>query len=311
MPLVTIGLPTFNARGTLPAALRSVFAQSLWDWELLIVDDGSTDGSRELLESIRDPRVRFIPGEKNLGLASRLNQIARLAQGKYLARMDADDILHPMRLQQQVEYLEKHSDCSVLGTAVCSIDLESRPQGWRPAGPSAQSRRDTLRSAPMIHATVVARTAWFQENLYNPQYLRGEDIDLWCRTCDSGVFANLPDILYFVRESGYGHVRKHLASGRDKRRLIQKYSTEIGSGYAIVLQSESLLRDLAHCTLASMGLGKVIMRNRNRRLTRAQETALKEALGVVEATPVPGLQTELVEGTMKADSFRSTLARSL
>jgi glycosyltransferase involved in cell wall biosynthesis len=289
MPLVTIGLPTYNARGTVVAALRSVFAQSLRDWELVIVDDGSTDGSGELLKSIRDPRVRFISGEQNLGLASRLNQIASLARGQYLARMDADDIQHPLRLQQQLQYLETHRDCAVLGTAIASIDLESRLQGWRAGASSVQSLEETLRSAPMNHATVVGRTAWFQANSYNSNFRRSEDLDLWCRTCESGAFANLPDILYFVRENGYGHIRKHLASGLDKRRIVRRYSTEIGSDRVILLQSESLLRDVAHCALASMGLGKVIMRHRNRPLTHGQITALREALDLVEATLVPGL----------------------
>ena len=291
MPLVTIGLPTYNARDTVVAAIRSVFAQSLWDWELLMVDDGSTDGSGQLLESIRDPRVRFISGEQNLGLASRLNQIASLARGQYLARMDADDIQHPMRLQQQLQYLETHRDCAVLGTAIASIDLESRLQGWRAGAPSVQFLKDTLRSAPMNHGTVVGRTAWFQANPYNTNCRRAEDLDLWCRTCEFGVFANLSDILYFLRESGYGHIRKHLASGRDKRRIVRKYSTDIGSHHSILLQSESLLKDLAHCALASVGLGKVIMRHRNRPLTQGQNTALREALDLVEATLVPGVSS--------------------
>jgi glycosyltransferase involved in cell wall biosynthesis len=288
MPLVTIGLPTYNARDTVVAAIRSVFAQSLWDWELLMVDDGSTDGSGELLESIRDPRVRFISGEQNLGLASRLNQIASLARGQYLARMDADDIQHPMRLQQQLQYLETHRDCAVLGTAIASIDPESRLQGWRPGGPSARCRRDTLRSAPMNHGTIIGRTTWFHENPYDTQYRRAQDLDLWCRTYDSAIFANLPDILYFVREGGSGHAAQHLDSGRNKRRIIRKYSTEIGSHHAILLLSESLLRDLAHCALSSIGLARVIMRQRNRRLTPAEEISLKEVLSLVEVTPVPG-----------------------
>src|SRR5438309_10301144 len=89
---VSIGIPFLNARRFLADAVRSVFAQTCDDWELLLVDDGSTDGSLDVVRSIDDPRVRVISDGTNRGLCARLNQIASLARGKYLARMDADDL---------------------------------------------------------------------------------------------------------------------------------------------------------------------------------------------------------------------------
>src|SRR5438045_1632919 len=93
--LVSIGISFQNARATLADAVRSVLAQTCRDWELLLVDDGSSDGSLELARRIEHPRIQVISDGVNQGLASRLNQIALLARGTYLARMDADDLMHP------------------------------------------------------------------------------------------------------------------------------------------------------------------------------------------------------------------------
>ena len=102
---VTIGIPFLNARRTLADAVRSVFAQTHGDWELLLVDDGSTDGSSDVVRQLLDPRVRLLADGVTLGLCARLNQIAAAARGAYLARMDADDLMHPERIARQLEHL--------------------------------------------------------------------------------------------------------------------------------------------------------------------------------------------------------------
>ena len=102
--LVSIGLPFFNAGRMLTAALQSIFAQSLEDWELILLDDGSSDKSLHLAASIQDLRVRLFSDGRNRGLSYRLNQSALLARGKYLARMDADDVMHPDRLRRQIGF---------------------------------------------------------------------------------------------------------------------------------------------------------------------------------------------------------------
>src|SRR5271157_3722803 len=112
---VTIGLPAFNARPYLELALRSIFAQTFRDWELIIIDDGSSDGSPELLHCLDDERVRVIADGQHLGLGARLNQIVGMARGRYIARMDADDLMHPERLQTQLDYLLQHPRVDVVG----------------------------------------------------------------------------------------------------------------------------------------------------------------------------------------------------
>src|SRR6266498_684122 len=105
-PLVTVAMSVYNAAATVELAIRSIQYQSLEDWELVVTDDGSTDQTREIIEQIQDPRVRLIvEPDKNLGLAVRLNQCIRLARGRYVARMDSDDVAYPQRLARQVHYL--------------------------------------------------------------------------------------------------------------------------------------------------------------------------------------------------------------
>src|SRR5579859_1694028 len=121
-PVVTVGIPFFNAKKWLLNAVRSVFAQSFDDWELLLVDDGSTDGSAEIALAVEDPRVRVYPDRENLKVVARRNQVIRLARGKYLAWLDADDMMHPDRLEKEVRYLQENPGVDVVGSGMYIID---------------------------------------------------------------------------------------------------------------------------------------------------------------------------------------------
>ena len=128
-PLVAVGIPFRNAEKTLEDAIRSVFAQTVQEWELFLVDDGSTDRSLEIAHAVRDPRVNVVSDGCKRTLAPRLNQISWLASAPLLARMDADDLMHPARLERQVAYLEKKPEVDVVGSAVVSVDATLRPRG--------------------------------------------------------------------------------------------------------------------------------------------------------------------------------------
>src|SRR5947209_7474553 len=115
-PRVTVLMPVFNAEEHLRATIDSMLQQTFHDYELLIVNDGSTDGSQEILRSVQDPRVRLLENERNRGLVYSLNRGMNEARGDYLARMDADDIAVPLRLQTQVEYLDRRPWVGVVGS---------------------------------------------------------------------------------------------------------------------------------------------------------------------------------------------------
>jgi len=120
---VTIGIPFLNARRSLAAAVRSVFAQTHSDWELLLVDDGSSDGSIDVVRRLDDPRVRLVRDGSHRGLCARLNQIAATARGTYLARMDADDVMHPERIERQLALLGADPGVDLVDTATFMCEL--------------------------------------------------------------------------------------------------------------------------------------------------------------------------------------------
>ena len=123
-PIVTVGLPFFNQAEFLDAVVQSVVSQVFTDWELILVDDGSTDDSLDVAQrwAASDSRIRVVADGHNRGLSTRLNQIARLATGQYLARMDADDKMLANRLVRQVEFLTQNPTVDVLGSAARLID---------------------------------------------------------------------------------------------------------------------------------------------------------------------------------------------
>ena len=154
---VSIGIPFFNPGQAFEPAVRSVFAQTFTDWELFLVDDGSTDGSLERARAITDSRVTVVTDGANRGLCERLNQIARLARHDLLCRMDADDVMHPARLAQQVDWMRRNPDVDVLGAQAITIDDAERATGVLGV-PFDESRveREALARSLLVHVTVMA-----------------------------------------------------------------------------------------------------------------------------------------------------------
>src|SRR5690242_7757702 len=207
---VTIGIPFLNARRYLADAVRSVFAQTHGDWELLLIDDGSTDGSIEVVRHLDDPRVRVLYDGSRRGLCARLNQIASLAQGAYLARMDADDLMHPERIELQLNVLRADPTIDLVDTATFSVDDDLTPLGVRGDRPLDSRPEVVLRNGLLIHPTVMGRAEWFRSNPYDPVYVRAEDRELWNRTCATTKFARLGQPLFFYREGRAGNLRNYL-----------------------------------------------------------------------------------------------------
>src|SRR5436190_20057932 len=123
-PAITVLMPVFNAAAFVREAIQSVLRQTQADLELLIIDDASTDGSSAIIRSFSDPRVRVITHQRNLGLVASLNDGLDQARGRYVARMDADDVMHPQRLEKQLRYLEEHVDIALVAAFVDFINTD-------------------------------------------------------------------------------------------------------------------------------------------------------------------------------------------
>jgi glycosyltransferase involved in cell wall biosynthesis len=199
-PVFSIGIAFKNPGRHFSLALQSVFAQTFPSWELILVDDGSTDGSVEFVKTLVDPRIRVYCDGERRNLNVRLNQMVKLAQGRFFVRMDADDVMHPERLQKQYDLLKRSDENTVVGSAAYSIDGESQVIGLRVVSSGQKSGFAARHS--FDHPTVSASLEWFRRNPYSEQaiYHRAEDAELWCRTTQWSTFIVLRDPLLFYRE---------------------------------------------------------------------------------------------------------------
>jgi glycosyltransferase involved in cell wall biosynthesis len=181
-------------------AVASVLRQTLSDFEFLIVDDASNDGSASLVESFGDPRIRLLRNPENLGLAASLNRGIDLARGVYIARMDSDDVSLPERLAAQAAFLDARPRVSVCGSWVEFIG-ERAGHVWRyPTDPDAIRCR-LLFESPLAHPSVMIRKAHLDEAgfRYDPAFRRAQDYDLWVRATPRLTLANVPEVLMQYR----------------------------------------------------------------------------------------------------------------
>lgn len=288
-PKLSIGLPFYNSAKTLLDAVRSVFAQTFCDWELILVDDGSRDGSLDVVRRIADPRVRVISDGINQGLCVRLNQIAALARGELLARMDSDDLMHPLRLARQVEFLDCHPRVDLLDTATFTIDENNRPLGIRGDHPLNSDPGVALTGCLLVHPTVTGRTRWFRANPYDAGFVRAEDQELWNRTCRNSVFDRLQDPLFFYRESMAGNLHNYLSSARTVRKIMRVYGpAAVGRLRTATLIAQSHLKSWTYRVLTKLGWQDRLIKKRIRPLGSVETDAARAALRTVLDTPVPG-----------------------
>lgn len=205
-PPISIGISFYNAELTLLDAVRSIFAQTHQNWELILVDDGSTDRSLEIAQSINDPRVRIYSDGENLRLAARLNQITKLAKYDFLARMDADDLISPVRLEKQINVLLSQPDIDLVTTGICSLNDDYKPVGVRCVTEEHVITANGLLSGAsgIVHASLLGRRDWFVRNPYKESMLKSQDTNLWVRSYSkkdlSVAFVREP--LYYYREDG-------------------------------------------------------------------------------------------------------------
>jgi hypothetical protein len=211
-PRITVAMSVHNDAATVGAAIRSILAQTFGDFEFLIVNDGSTDGSDAIIDACAavDPRIRAIH-QPNRGLIASLNRLVAEARGDLIARMDGDDISLPERFAAQVAFLDAHPDHGVLGTNTNEIDEADRVTlctDLHPLDHVAVAAALRHRS-PVAHSSVMMRTAVVRAaGGYRAAYRHCEDYDLWLRLSEQTRIANLPErLLLYRRSSGQVSVR--------------------------------------------------------------------------------------------------------
>jgi hypothetical protein len=211
-PLVSVVLPVHDGVAYLGAAIDSILRQTYQRLELIVIDDGSIDGSAALAESYTDPRVRVVRNDRNLGIVASLNRGIDLASGEFIARMDADDVAAPQRLELQVRRMTEDPGLAVLGTDITYGDaagaVVGRPRGL-PRGP-ALVRWRLLRGTCLYHPTVMLRRSALGHERYSAERIHAEDYDLWLRLSRHHRLDNLPQRLLLHRRHAESVSARHL-----------------------------------------------------------------------------------------------------
>lgn len=225
--IISIGIPFYNAEKYLEYAICSVLAQTYEFWELLLIDDGSSDNSLAIanIYAENDSRIRVISDGKNMKLPYRLNQFIEESTGDFIARMDADDIMHPERLEKQLSFLETNKCYDLVSTGLVSIDNNNKVKGYRKVGSLYDDFSSIRTSYPIVHPSVMARKSWFDRNKYSEKYPRAEDFELWTKAISKEDFkmAVLPDLLLYYREEGNLSVDKILNTYNDVFKIYSYY----------------------------------------------------------------------------------------
>jgi len=217
-PRVSIILPVFNGGATLLSAVKSVVDQSYLDWELIIVDDGSTDDCVNPITQLNDLRIRVYSDGLRKGLAARLNEGIDWSSGLYIARMDADDLCFSDRIQKQVDYLDAHQEIDLVATK--AVGFSMRETGLSFGVLPYREKHEELSRSPwggiyMPHPSWMGRAAWFRKYRYRmPEVLRAEDQELLLRAMPESRYYCLPEILLAYRQ-GSLQLQKSLLTRRE------------------------------------------------------------------------------------------------
>lgn len=313
-PLISVLMPAYNCEAYVLEAVSSMLSQSFADFELLVIDDGSTDSTSKLLGAVHDPRLRLVSNERNIGLIGTLNRGLELAKGRYIARMDADDISAPGRLEKQVLYLEEHPDVHVLGSMVNLINEQGTVFGaisGYPTDPEA-IHQYLLRECCLIHPSVIFRKDTVKTaGGYSADARHAEDYDLWLRLSDHHKIANLPDKLVSYRMhrnqvSIRNLVTQHQVAQSCRRAALKRRAT-LGEN---VSEIEHVVNAnlWARLTAAECTLGKDYLNwARIYRWMKHSDMALRLAFKALMCSPL----SATVWATLTICSFESVVPRSI
>jgi len=200
-PLVSVVLPVYNGMPYLTEAVESVLCQTMTDFELILIDDCSTDNGSAFMESLSDPRVRFFHHTTNQGLIATLNHGLSIARGNYILRMDQDDWAFPGRFERQVAYMESFPSIVAAGCLYETIESEGRSRKPQFPDQPDEVAASLLFFNPICHPSAIIRTNAIRSfNIqYRPEYLHAEDYRLWWELSAIGQLGNVPEVLLKYR----------------------------------------------------------------------------------------------------------------
>lgn len=198
---VSVIMPVYNSEKYLEEAINSILNQTFSNFELIIINDGSTDSSEEIIKRYNDERIRYYRNDINRGLIYTLNRGIGLAKGEYIARMDSDDISLPKRFEKQVEFLNLNQEFDVVGGWIRIIHENGRNKYYKPESGFEGIKSNMIFRTELVHPLVMYRKTYINklDVCYSPEYPSCEDYELWARTICNSKFYNIPEILLNYR----------------------------------------------------------------------------------------------------------------
>jgi glycosyltransferase involved in cell wall biosynthesis len=226
-PFISVVMANYNGEPYLESAVESILRQSFGQFEFIIIDDGSTDHSWEILNNIQDLRIKLFQNKTNLGLTRSLNKGLSIAKGELIARQDADDISFPNRFIKQVDYLNNHPNVALVGTAYEVIDSQSKTiEQIFPPQNNQEIQHHLIKTGNCIcHGSVmIRRTCLDQVGGYREEFTVTQDYDLWLRMAEHYPLSNLEDIHYQLRFNDKSISRDKPALQLAYRRMAQEFA---------------------------------------------------------------------------------------
>ena len=228
-PKITVLMPAYNTEKYIADSIDSILSQTFEDFELLIINDGSTDKSENIILSFNDPRIRYIKNEQNMGLTKVRNLGLELVRGEYIAMLDSDDIAHSTRLAKQVNFLDKNQTYGIIGTWVRLIDVNSRSTDvkWKNNLLPEEIPPTMLLHNCLSQSSVMLRASAIRDEKYREGYAPAEDYDLWVRIAKKWKIAILSEVLvdYRTNPNGQSKTKKEEQS----RAVAKIVTTQLGS----------------------------------------------------------------------------------
>lgn len=287
---VSVVIPVYNREVYVGESIESILAQTFTDFELLVIDDGSTDRSRDMVRTYKDPRVRLVCHERNRGIPRTRNVGIDAARGTYLAFLDSDDVAVPTRLAKQVAFLDGHPDHAAVGAWVDWMDDTRRPLGrikrWPLSAPDVAALR--LFRQGIENTASMARTAILREYRHDEHFEISEDFELWARISAEHGIANLPEVLVRRR----AHAQQTSKDRDEQNRLYRQaiYARQL-QALGIAFAEEDLKRHYLLRRMRKSGFTPdreyvdwaeawlLALRAANARVLRYPEPSLSQLLG--------------------------------
>jgi len=282
-PIVSVIMSMRNSALTVDVAVRSVIMQTLQDWELIVIDDGSSDQSSAIVKGFGDDRIRLVREAQSAGLAARLNQAVALARGEFLARMDADDICFPERLSQQVARLREDPQLDLIGCSALVFTSRGELIGEMPA--SLDHREIVARpftGFPLPHPTWCGRVNWFRNNPYDGKLRYAEDQDLLLRSFRHSRFGGLDRVLLGYRQDQLA-LRKLIPGRVTFARSAWRNGMATGSVFpALGGISNHVVKGVADVATLALGFNRQMQSRRFKPVSPAVAEAWRQLLGKLD-----------------------------